>query len=293
MPALDTFLGTWSLDLWALCFLLAAGGLYAWGLLRASRAGSHWPLWRIAAFYVVGLGSYAAVSFGFLGTHSLELRWAFSIRIALLLFVVPAGLALGLPLGLAKVAIRPGRLRSILAAVARRPVRLFSNSAVAPVLGLVVLSMMLTPLAGITRMSPLWEGLLGMAIPLLGLLMVLPMVEEKTRVSTGLIMVQFVFAFIELLADAIPGLLMRLSPTVFDGAAALGGARPAWFPTALADQQLAGDWLWFVAEIMDLPVLILLVVRMAKSDRGERKILDELTDQQMDELNAAHLHQRG
>ena len=293
MPALDTFLGTWSLDLWALCFLLAAGGLYAWGLLRASRAGSHWPLWRIAAFYVVGLGSYATVSFGFLGTHSLELRWAFSIRIALLLFVVPAGLALGLPLGLAKVAIRPGRLRSILAAVARRPVRLFSNSAVAPVLGLVVLSMMLTPLAGITRMSPLWEGLLGMAIPLLGLLMVLPMVEEKTRVSTGLIMVQFVFAFIELLADAIPGLLMRLSPTVFDGAAALGGARPAWFPTALADQQLAGDWLWFVAEIMDLPVLILLVVRMAKSDRGERKILDELTDQQMDELNAAHLHQRG
>lgn len=293
MPALDTFLGTWSLDLWALCFLLAAGGLYAWGLLRASRAGSHWPLWRIAAFYVVGLGSYAAVSFGFLGTHSPELRWAFSIRIALLLFVVPAGLALGLPLGLAKVAIRPGRLRSILAAVARRPVRLFSNSAVAPVLGLVVLSMMLTPLAGITRMSPLWEGLLGMAIPLLGLLMVLPMVEEKTQVSTGLIMVQFVFAFIELLADAIPGLLMRLSPTVFDGAAALGGARPAWFPAALADQQLAGDWLWFVAEIMDLPVLILLVVRMAKSDRGERKILDELTDQQMDELNAAHLHQRG
>ncbi|WP_269937146.1 cytochrome c oxidase assembly protein [Arthrobacter sp. HY1533] len=293
MPALDTFLGTWSLDLWALCFLLAAGGLYAWGLLRASRAGSRWPLWRIAAFYMVGLGSYAAISFGFLGTHSPELRWAFSIRIALLLFVVPAGLALGLPLGLAKVAIRQGRLRSVLAAVARRPVRLFSNSAVAPVLGLVVLSMMLTPLAGITRMSPLWEGLLGMAIPLLGLLMVLPMVEEKTRVGTGLIMVQFVFAFIELLADAIPGLLMRLSPTVFDGAAALGGARPAWFPTALADQQLAGDWLWFVAEIMDLPVLILLVVRMAKSDRGERKILDELTDQQMDELNAAHLHQRG
>lgn len=279
--------------MWALGFLLAVGGLYFWGLLRASRAGIHWQPWRIAAFYVLGLGSYAAVSFGFLGTYSPELRWAFSIRIALLLFVVPAGLALGLPLGLAKVAIRRGRLRSVLASVARKPVRLFSNSAVAPVLGLLVLSMMLTPLAGFTRMSPFSEGLLGMVIPLLGLLMVLPMVEEKTLVSTALIMVQFVFAFIELLADAIPGLLMRLSPTVFDGAATLGGVRPSWFPGALADQQLAGDWLWFIAEIMDLPVLILLVVRMAKSDKGERKILDELTDQQMDELNDAHLHQRG
>ncbi|WP_104089366.1 cytochrome c oxidase assembly protein [Arthrobacter sp. GMC3] len=293
MPTLSVFLGTWSHDPWALGFLLVAGGLYTWGLVRASRAGVRWQLWRIVAFYVLGLGSYAAISFGFLGTYSPELRWAFSIRIALLLFVVPAGLALGLPLGLARVAMRQGRLRTILAAVARKPVQVFSNSAVAPILGLLVLSMMLTPLAGITRMSPLWEGVLGVAIPLLGLLMVLPMVEEKTRVSTALIMVQFVFAFIELLADAIPGLLMRLSPTIFDGATFLGGARPAWFPSALADQQLAGDWLWFIAEIMDLPILILLFVRLAKSDKGERKILDELTDEQMDELNAAHLNQRG
>lgn len=293
MPTLSVFLGTWSYDPWALGFLLVAGGLYTWGLVRASRAGVRWQPWRIVAFYVLGLGSYAAISFGFLGTYSPELRWAFSIRIALLLFVVPAGLALGLPLGLARVAMRQGRLRTILAAVARKPVQVFSNSAVAPILGLLVLSMMLTPLAGITRMSPLWEGVLGVAIPLLGLLMVLPMVEEKTRVSTALIMVQFVFAFIELLADAIPGLLMRLSPTIFDGATFLGGARPAWFPSALADQQLAGDWLWFIAEIMDLPILILLFVRLAKSDKGERKILDELTDEQMDELNAAHLNQRG
>lgn len=293
MPVLSEFLRTWSFDPWALLFLLAAGGLYAFGLRRASQGGIRWPLWRVAAFFILGLGSYAAISFGFLGTYSTQLRWAFSIRIALLLFVVPAGLALGLPLGLARVTLRPGRLRRVLATVVRTPIRLLSNSAVAPIIGLVVLSMMLTPLAGITRMSPLWEGLLGIVIPLLGLLMVLPMVEEKTRVSTALIMVQFVFAFIELLADAIPGLLMRLSSTIFDGGAALSSARPAWFPSALADQQLAGDWLWFIAEIMDLPIMILLFVRMAKSDKGERKVLDELTDEQMAELNDAHLRLHG
>jgi putative membrane protein len=292
MPPLNELLGTWSLDLWALGLLLAAGGLYSLGLARAARAGVRWPLWRVAAFFGLGLGMYAVVSFGFLGTYSPELRWAFSVRIALLLFVVPAGLALGLPLGLARLTMRPGRLRTWLGAVASRPLSVFSNSAVAPVVGLLVLSMMLTPLAGITRINPALEGLLSIAIPLLGLLMVLPMVEEKTRVSTALIMLQFVFAFIELLADAIPGLLMRLSPGIFDGVAALTGSHPVWFPSAVRDQQLAGDSLWFIAEIMDLPVMILLFIRFAKSDKGERKVLDELTDEEMDQLNATHLHLR-
>lgn len=292
MPPWGVFLGTWSLDLWALALIAAAGGLYGWGLVRAAAAGVRWPAWRAAAFYVLGLGLYAFVNLGFLGTYSPQLRWAFSVRIAMMLFVVPAGLALGLPVSLARQAMRPGRLRTFLAAAARRPMNLFANSAVAPVVGLVVLSMMLTPLAGISRLSPMLEGLLTLAIPLLGLLMVLPMVEEKTRVSTALIMLQFVFAFIELLADAAPGLVMRLTPNVLDGAGALSGPVPGWFPDALRDQQLGGDFLWFIAEIMDLPVMILLFVRFSKSDKGERKILDELTDEQMDELNAAHLHLR-
>lgn len=292
MPPLSEFIGTWSLDPWALGLMLAAGGLYSLGLARAATMGVRWPFWRIAAFFGLGLGLYAVINFGFLGTNSPDLRWAFSIRIALLLFVVPAGMALGLPLGLARLTMREGRLRSWLGAAARRPLKLFSNSAVAPVVGLLVLSMMLTPMAGITRMNPFLEGLLSIVIPLLGLLMVLPLVEEKTRISTAIIMLQFVFAFIELLGDAIPGLLMRLSPNILDGAAAVSGARPQWFPSAVRDQQLAGDWLWFIAEIMDLPVLILLFLRFTKSDNRERKVLDELTDEQMDQLNAVHLHQR-
>ena len=248
-----------------------------------------YAVWRAAAFYVLGLGLYSFVNFGLLGTYSTQLRWAFSVRIAMMLFVIPAGLALGLPVSLARQTVRRGRLRSVVGAVARGPMKLFGNSAVAPIGGLVVLSMMLTPLAGIARLSPTLEGLLSLAIPLLGLLMVLPMVEEQTRVSTSVIMLEFVFAFIELLADAAPGLVMRLSPNIFDGAAALTGAVPGWFPDALRDQQLAGDFLWFIAEIMDLPIMILLFMRFSKSDKGERRIFDELTDEQLEELNAAHL----
>ncbi|PYI39777.1 cytochrome c oxidase assembly protein [Arthrobacter psychrolactophilus] len=292
MPAVGVFWSTWSLDPWALALILAAAGLYVWGLYRAAAVGVRWPVWRVAAFFTLGLGLYAVVSFGFLGTWSAELRWAFSLRIAICLFVVPAGLALGLPVALARIAVRQGRLRTVLAAVGRWPMRCFSNSAIAPVIGLLVLSMMLTPLAGITRINPVFEGLLSVAIPLLGLLMVVPLVEEKTQLSTGLIMVQFVFAFIELLADAMPGLIMRLSPGILDGATLFSGSHPAWFPTALADQQLGGDFLWFIAEIMDLPVLILLFLRFATSDKGERKVLDALSDEHMAELNDAHLKLR-
>ncbi|WP_125609588.1 cytochrome c oxidase assembly protein [Specibacter cremeus] len=292
MPPLGEFLGSWSLDPWALALIVAAGALYGLGLVRAARAGQSWPWWRVLAFYGLGLGSYAFVNFGFLGTYSPQLRWAFSIRIVMMLFVVPAGMALGLPLGLARLTMRPGRLRTVLAAMARRPMKLFSNSAVSPIVGVVILSMMLTPLAGITRLGAGFEGMLTLAIPLLGLLMVLPLTEDKLLLGTAFIMLEFVFAFIELLADALPGILLRLNGHILDGAAAIAGPHPGWFPSPLRDQQIAGDWLWFVAEIVDLPVLILLFVRFSRTDKRERTVLDEMSDEEMDALNEAHLHLR-
>ncbi|MDD0858791.1 hypothetical protein NHF46_15675 [Arthrobacter alpinus] len=41
------------------------------GLARAATMGVRWPLWRIAAFFGLGLGLYAVINFGFLGTNSL------------------------------------------------------------------------------------------------------------------------------------------------------------------------------------------------------------------------------
>jgi len=293
MPPLGVFFGTWSFDPWALALLLFAGALYGVGLVRASRIGKRPPLWRILSFYLLGLGSYAAINFGFLGTYSPELRWAFAVRIALMLFVVPSGMALGLPIGLARDTLRPGRVRNTLNRWGRWPMKFFSNTAVAPVVGLVVLSMFLTPLAGITRITPWAEGSLTILIPLLGLLLILPITEERTRTSSALIMLQFVFAFIELLADAIPGIVLRINDHVLDGVAFASGAHPGWFPNPLRDQQIAGDWLWFIAEAADLPIMILMFVRFSKTDKGERKVLDEMTDDEMDALNEAHLRLRG
>jgi putative membrane protein len=48
--------------------------LYAAGVWRIHRSGARWPVSRTLLFVVAGLGSWAVVSFGFLGSYSEELR---------------------------------------------------------------------------------------------------------------------------------------------------------------------------------------------------------------------------
>ncbi|MCZ2403906.1 cytochrome c oxidase assembly protein [Paenarthrobacter sp. Z7-10] len=269
--------------------ILAAGTLFGVGVVRAGRAGVSWPRWRIVCFSLLGLGFFGFVSFGFLGSSAGQLRWAFSIRLAMLLFIVPILLSLGKPLSLLRAATHSTSVRRRLASVGRWPMRFFSNAVVAPLVGLLLFSALLTPLAGVARLTPVIEGLLTVGVPLLGLLLILPLTESGRRTTTSLLLLEFVFAFIELLADAIPGMALRLNGSVLDGAGILSGPHAPWFPSPLLDQQLAGDWLWFICEAADLPILILLFVRFSRTDRGERDVLDEMTDEQMDALNAAHL----
>lgn len=63
-------------------------------------------------------------------------------------------------------------------------------------------------------------------------------------------------------------------------------------PSPLRDQQLSGDLLWFIAEIADIPVLVLLFVRWARVDRGEARGFDQLSDEEMAELTRQHLRGR-
>ncbi len=62
--------------------LLVAAALYLSGVIALRRRGHRWPLRLTLMYLLLGLGSYAWVSFGFLGAWSAELRWAFTTRIA-------------------------------------------------------------------------------------------------------------------------------------------------------------------------------------------------------------------
>jgi len=292
VPPVLTFLTTFRMDFVALAAVFAAGGLYAYGVLLARRAGQKWSLLPTLGFYLLGLGSYAWVSFGFLGAYSHDLRWAFTTRIALLLFAVPALVTLGRPVTLARAALSGAPLRVIERVLGSWPVRLMGNAIFAPLLAIAAFLIFLTPFAFVLRDSQGWEGGITVLVPLVGLLTVLPIVENVTMRTSLFITAEFMLAFVELVMDAIPGILLRLNETVLDHGSALAGALPLWFPNALHDQHLSGDLLWFIAEIADIPVLIILFVRWIRSDRREASAMDDLSDEAMDALTQAHLRDR-
>ncbi len=272
--------------------IVVAGALYGTGVALLQRRGVAWPIRRTLGFLLLGLGSFAVVNLGFLGVYSPELRWAFTTRIALLLFAVPGLLSLGAPITLARLVLSGAPL-SVMDAVLRSwPVRLVGNAVFAPIFALAAFSVFLTPLAGSLRESPLAGAILTVAVPVIGLLMVLPIVEHTTQRTSFFITVEFLLVFVELVLDAIPAILMRLNDSVLDRVGPVLGQVPGWFPNPLHDQHLAGDFLWFIAEFADVPILILLFIRWSKIDRREAKSHDDLTDEQMEALTREHLRSR-
>jgi len=289
MPPILLFLAAWTFDPAALVGLLVAGGLYTAGLVLARRRGIRWPTRRTLAFMLLGLGSYTWVAFGFLGAYSADLRWAFTTRIALLLLVVPALMSLGRPLVLARATMSAVAAERLDRFLDSRLVRFTGNAVFEPLFSLVLFLGFLTPVAGVVRGSLPAQWGISMVIPIIGLLTILPIFENTVRHTSFFVMVEFVLAFAAFLFDSIPGILLRLSEAVLDQVPTPAGALPIWFPGALRDQQLSGDLLWFLAEILDVPILIILIIRWNRIERREAKSLDDLSDEQMDALTREHL----
>jgi cytochrome c oxidase assembly factor CtaG len=294
VPPLSVVLTSWSIDWAALAAVVVAAVLYALGLRAARRQGRRWPLWCSASFYLLGVGSFAVLAFGFAGTYSAQLRWAFTLKLSLYLFVVPLLVGLGRPVSLARAALGAGGARRLDAVLANRAVRLLSNSLVAPLIGLALFSLFLAPVFYDLRTNAVLAAVLTLGVPVLGLLMALPIIEEGDfQRTSAFLALEFVFVFIELLIDAVPGILLRLNGTVLDHVTTWPAGTPGWFPSPLRDQQLAGDLLWFICEAVDLPLIILMFVRFSRSDKREARSFDELTDEQIAELSRAHLEQFG
>lgn len=292
MPSIPVFLSTWRLDPVALVAIVVAAALYAAGIIRAHRRGAAWPVRFTLAFFGLGLGSFAVVEFGFLGAYSHDLRWAFTTRIALLLFAVPACISAGRPIGLLRVSLGEGGLARLERALSTRAIKLFGNAIFATIFSALLFCLFLTPVAWVLRGTPALSAAMGIVIPLLGLIMVLPIVENAGGRTSLFITVEFLLAFVELVIDAVPGIVLRLNDAILDHAPVIAApiaAAAGWWPNPVHDQHLAGDFLWFIAEIADVPILVLLFVRWTRSEKREEKKFDDLTDEQLDELTRQHL----
>jgi len=292
MPDIITIVTTWQLNPVDVVVILLAASAYAAAMIAIRRRGGRWGVRPAFGFFGLGLGSFAVIEFGFLGVYSAELRFAFTTRIALLLFAVPALLATGKPVGLLRTALTGKALTGLERVLSSKVIGVMGSAVFGPVFALAAFSVFLTPVAGLLRESTAAQAAIGIVVPVAGLIMVLPLTELVVA-RTGLyIAAEFLLAFAELVIDAIPGIVLRLNDAILDHAAPLAGSVPWWFPNPVRDQQLSGDLLWFIAEIADVPILILLFIRWSKHDRAESKKVDELSDGEIEALTREHLRGR-
>lgn len=273
-PTAAALLTDWRPDYLVIAVVVALGVGYGRTRLLAARRGLDWPLHRDVLF---GMGLVALVwtSNGFPEARGFQLMWVWMVQQLLLLLIVPVILLSAQPLSLARMVhgdrALPLRLRDA------GPLRLLGNPLVGPVLVPVLcLLLVFGGLGAFSLQSVLAGGAVHLLLLLAGALVALPLVstdDERTSLAVGL---SLGVGFVELILDAFPGIVLRFQTHVVLVHFAL--ARPAFAPVGIDDQHIAGGILWVVAEVLDLPFLILAATRWIKADAREAAGIDAQLD---------------
>jgi putative copper resistance protein D len=258
--------------------VVLAAAAYLAGVRGARRNGERWPLLRTLSFLVPGLGGFVATTLGGVGAYSGRLFWAYCLRLALVTTLVPAFLAAGRPVSLLRAAVRPVRRP----AVERFLAGPFSAATASPLLAPVVVpllcaAVLFTPLFAATlRHDAVDQVVLVVLVAGAGVVL-LPVVgdgEEHTSLSIG---VGVLLGVGELVLDALPGLFVRLNSSLLAGSYWTAVPRD-WGPDPRRDQHIGGNVLWVLAELIDLPFLLLLAVRWVHADAREAAVIDRHLD---------------
>jgi cytochrome c oxidase assembly factor CtaG len=288
-PTTLSFVADWRLD--PVVLVCAAGGAWAYlaGVRRVARAGGRWPRRRVVAFVAGGLGSLVWTTMGWPAVYGPVLFSVYATQAIVLLTVVPFLLALGRPLGLARESLRPAASARLDAVLSSRAARVVTVPVVSPLLLAVVpFVVFFTGVYPATLADPALLWLLQLALVVIGLIVLVPLWESDAVAARVAYPVALLFAFIELLADALPGIVIRLDTKVI-GAASLAGLGRSWGPSLLRDQQIGGDLLWCIGEAVDVPFLALLLIAWARSDAREAARIDRDLDRAA-ALDRAALH---
>lgn len=277
-PPPPTFGGAWTAwrpDPLLIVVVLAVAFAYALGLVALRRRGRSWPVHRAVAFFALGLGGLVVTGLGWPAVYAPALFSVYALQVVALLMVVPLLLGLGHPVELAIAAlgdIGAARLRRLLDS---RAARLFTVPVVSPLLLAVVpFVVFFTPWYATTLRHAALHAVGNLLLLLIGLVVLVPLWEAEAIAARIPYAIALLFAFIELLADAVPGIIVRLDTHVL---AAAQLTRP-WGASLLHDQQLGGDLLWCIGEAIDVPFLALLAVQWYRSDTRHAQQVDHALD---------------
>jgi putative membrane protein len=283
-PTLHAAWTMWQFDPLVAGVVLAAGAGYLVGVAAARRRGRRWPVGRVVAFVGLGLGGLAIIGLGWPAVYSRALFSVYALQLVAVLMVVPWLLALGRPVELAMTALGEAGAARLKRLLDSRPARLVTVPVVSPLLLAVVpFVVFFTGWYPATLHHRLLGSLTHVLLLAVGLAVLVPLWEAGTIAARVPYALALLFAFIELLADAVPGIVIRLDTHVI---AAADLAR-TWGPSLLHDQQLGGDLLWCIGEAIDVPFLALLAVAWYRSDTRHATQIDQLLDTTANAADAA------
>ncbi len=274
-PTLQGVWTAWQFDPFMAVVLAAAALSYLVGVAAARRRGRTWPVWRSLAFLGLGLGALAVTGLGWPAVYARALFSVYAVQMVLLLMVVPLLLALGRPVELAMTALSEAGAARLRRALGSRAARLVTVPLVTPVLLAVVpFVVFFTAWYPATLGHPVLAALTHLLLLAVGLAVLVPVWEAGAIDARIPYALALLFGFIELLADAVPGIVIRLETHVLASAE----LTRTWGASLLHDQQLGGDLLWCIGEAIDVPFLALLAVQWYRSDLRNAEQIDRILD---------------
>ncbi len=274
-PHLIDLLTSWQPEPLAIVMVVVLAAAYLLGVRRLAARGVRWPVGRAVTFGC-GVLLLAWTTNGVANVYRDALFWVWVTQTLILWLAVPLLLLGG---GAVHLALAVGGPTSRMARVmASRPIRILSNPLIAPAL-VPILSAVLFfgPLPAWAITVPLVGWLLHVALVSVGAVMVLPLVGPEEDVPSLKVGISLAVGMIELVLDAVPGIVLRLHHSLvtsyFDHR-----VQHAWTPAALNDQRVAGSIVWVIAEVIDLPFLLVVFRRWARADARDAARIDAVLD---------------
>lgn len=266
----------WHFDAVTAAFVALVGIFYGWRVRRAVVVGVTWPWWRTAIFVGLGLGGVVISTMSSLAVYQHALPGPLVVQVALLMTVVPVALAAGDPIGLVKAGCSPAS-RERLDRVLQGPIaRVLTFPVIAAVLGVIVQMVLFFGPVLRPALEHGWVmNLVYLVVVAVGCLLAWPLLGEDLLPSWCTPPLRMLFAALDGLLDAIPGIAL-----VSTGSLIAHGYYqhhlPSWSSSAHADQQVAGTLAVAVAEVVAIPLLVVLFFQWARGEmQADRQSLVE------------------
>jgi cytochrome c oxidase assembly factor CtaG len=277
---------SWRAEPGVLAVVAALGLGYGLGLYLRGRRGVD-PPWPRARTWCFGLGtlSIGLVGTSFIGVYDDTLFWVRGVQNIVLLMVAPMLLALGAPLSLARDVLST-RWRTRLSRVLRStPARVASQPlAITLILTLPLLVLYLGPLYEMTLRSPAASGISGTVVAMAGFVYFWTRFRVDPTPRAGSYGVTLVITIVEMIGDAVLGVVLWLGPTVAAGYYA--ALTRDWGPSIRNDQLLGAGVLWVGGDVVGLPFIMVVLGRMRREDEANA----EQIDAELDALDEARTH---